>query len=160
MFKKYRPGPVFVDRALIKSPAFLGLSGCSSQVLLLFLARRVMQIVKGNGKRKDSWVILNNGRISFPYREAEKRYGISSKRFTRAIDQLIQHGFIDLAEQGGGLFGKPSLYFISDRWRFFGTEEFESKSRCRVNVEMGYCLKNLKTAVKKGRGTVVKKGCA
>jgi DNA-binding PadR family transcriptional regulator len=82
----------------------------------------------GKGKRKEH-VILNNGKIEYTYSEAEKR-GISRATFMRAIDTLVQRGFIDITHSGsGGKRGDKSLYAISERWMNWGKDEFEEATR-------------------------------
>jgi len=138
---KYKPpGPIFIDRDLIKSKAYLSLTGIAPQVLLVFMSKRKMARIKSNGnKRKDTWVISNNGLITFPYLEAQHAYNISQQRFTRAIDQLIEHGFIQVSKDSSGLFGTPSLYSIIDTWRFFCTAKFNCMPREKRMNQVGFC---------------------
>lgn len=75
------------------------------------------------GKRKE-WVITNNGKITFYYSEAEEKYSISRGAFNRAIKQLVEYGFIDIARPSIGWARIPTLYTISDRWKKYGTEQF------------------------------------
>jgi hypothetical protein len=92
---------IVIDANLVTSKAFLRLTGAAPQVCLLFLRRRKM--VKLGRKGKEKWVISNDGEIVFPYAEAEKKFGITRPRFQRALDQLVEHGFIDIAHPGGGM---------------------------------------------------------
>lgn len=85
-------------------------------VYLDFLGKKkIRKIGKPN-----TLVILNNGEITYYYSEAEK-LGITRPRFQRAIDELIEKGFIDVVRQEPGYnlgTGKRdmSLYSIPDRW--------------------------------------------
>jgi len=48
----------------------------------------------------------------------------------RAIDTLIEHGFLDISHSGsGGKKGDKSLYAISERWKVWGTDAFTPVSR-------------------------------
>ncbi len=86
---------MFVDPGLVKSPAWLTLTGRSAHVYLIFLTKRQMAKVKGRKPGKgDRWMVTNNGRITFTYREAKDKYGISERQFKFAIDQLVEHGII------------------------------------------------------------------
>ena len=88
--------------------------------------------MKGKAQ-KDRWVIINNGHIEYTYSEAEKK-GVTRPRFMRAIDELVEKGFIDISHNGaGGLKGDKSLYSISDRWRHYDTDEYIPKSRPKDN---------------------------
>lgn len=110
---------VCFERDLISSSAYIELSGKAPQLLALFYARRQME----EGK------ILNNGRIRFTYAEAEKKHGISKDQFRRARDQLIEKGFINIAQNTS-----PTLYAISKRWRKYGTPKFEQRTRQKSKI--------------------------
>ena len=43
-------------------------------------------------RREKEWRISNNGEIQFTYAEAERKYCISSGKFTRAIDEPDKSG--------------------------------------------------------------------
>lgn len=78
--------------------------------------------------------MLNNGELVFTYIEAKQKYGMTAGRFARAIDELVEKGFLDIAETGMGLYGMPTHYGISDRWRYWGTEKFEPAKRPEPNI--------------------------
>jgi len=127
--KSRKNGPMYVDRKLIRSRAFLELTGCAAQVYLLFRARAQVVKAKSVPAKRSPWQIVNNGEIIFTYAEAEEDFGITAKRFTRAIDQLVAHGFLDIAHHGGGLKRDASCYALSERWRGYGTAEFVPRER-------------------------------
>ncbi|MBA7712518.1 hypothetical protein ES703_121495 [subsurface metagenome] len=64
----------------------------------------------------------NNGDLSYTYREARKI--MSSKRFTKALKELVNNGLIDII-RSGGLYKKPNIFGLSDRWKFYGQENFK-----------------------------------
>jgi len=113
---------VWADKALLTSKAFRGLTKTAILVLLDFHA---MKQVKGSGKR---WQVLNNGELIYPYGEAVKR-GISRSAFMYALDQLIERGFLYIAEQGGGLKGHTSKYGLSADWNGYGTTNYKKTAR-------------------------------
>lgn len=118
---------VFIERGLIKSKAVQKLSGVSLHVYLIFLTKRQMKKSKRK-KGKCDWYIANNNEIIFTYAEAKGKYGISNGRFTRAIDQLCEYGFLEIAEEGGAD-KNATLYFISEVWKKYGTPEFSPRLR-------------------------------
>jgi hypothetical protein len=119
---KKQKGKICLDNRLLNSSAFMKLSSLAQSVYLRF--RQKMQWEKVNvGKRKNNWVNTNNGEIVFPYKEA-KDYGFSGPSFTKALDELIEHGFIDMTFKGG-LLNTPSRFAISNRWEKYGTPEFK-----------------------------------
>lgn len=121
---------IWVDKEIIKSKAFRSLRASSMIVYLDFLGKRRVKRIK-RSRRRDDWEVTNNGRIEYTYSEA-KKLGLTSPRFQRAIDELIEKGFIDITHQGsGGIKGDKSLYSISERWRKHGSPGFECKARTR-----------------------------
>ncbi len=119
---------IVIERALLNSPAFRSLRGAAILVLLDFLQRRRGKSMRDRGKKK--WLILNQGEIEYCYSTAEKA-GITRPRFARAITELTEKGFLDIAHSGNGYAKDKSLYSISERWRDYGTEAFISKTRSK-----------------------------
>ena len=76
-------------------------------------------------KGKEDWDCVNNGEIVFTYAEAKNRYGIPYSTFRDAIYELIEKGFIDIAESGAGMYRSANLYSISDRWKLYGTDDYK-----------------------------------
>ena len=137
---------VSIDSNLFRSDAWISLKGkWTSKVLMEFYCRRQMQKVNKKSKR---WEIINNGEIVFPYRDAQKRFknengnSISTSTFARALDELVEKGFIDIKYSGGGMEGDISKYSISDRWKKYGTPEFVKKSRTKDTRKLGFKKKN------------------
>ena len=91
---------------------------------------------------KVRWVIVNNGKIVFPYCEAKKKYGIPATTFARAIDQLIKFGLIDINHLGGRMAKDMTTYYISDRWRDYGTPEFKKQFRPKDTRGLGLTREN------------------
>ena len=129
---------IWIEREMILSPAFRKLNGRAMEVLLLFLYRRQWSLPSRKGK----WYTTNNGEIVFPYKEAKKRFKIPKSSFARAIDKLMEHGFIEIAHLGGGLIGDCTRYSISDRWRNYDTERFVQKKRPKDKRGFGFTAKN------------------
>ena len=118
---------IYIEKALKDSPAYRALSRIAQLVYLDFLGKRSMKRIKRNNKKV--WMIENNGKIVYPYEEAEQR-GISRSQFRNAIDELQQNGLIDITHQGRGGrkpaegTGDFTTYWIDDRWEKYGTEDF------------------------------------
>ena len=129
---------IWIEREMILSPAFHKLNGRAMKVLLLFLYRRQWK----QASRKGKWYTTNNGEIVFPYKEAKKRFKIPKSSFARAIDNLIEYGFIDIAHLGGGLIGDCTKYSISNRWRNYDTDRFVQKKRSKDKRGFGFTAKN------------------
>jgi len=117
-----------VPSEVIESPAFRDLGATAIKVFLDLLLKRKMGERRVGPKRKPQWTVLNDGQIVYPYKEAQER-GISPPAFTRAIDDLVDHGFIDIRKSGAGLLKTPTLYGFSERWRDWGTNRFTERPR-------------------------------
>ena len=128
----------WILRKMINSSAIKQLNGKALHILLLFLDRRQMQKVG----RKKRWTIKNNGEIFFPYKEAQKKFNIPKSSFARAIDRLIEYGFLDITHLGGGLIGDCTKYSISNRWEKYGTDKFVQKRRKKDTRGFGFTQKN------------------
>jgi len=121
---------IVIEQDLLFSQAYLELSGAAAKVLCWFLVRRQLKW----DKAADDYRCTNNGKIVFPYREAEERFRLLKNKFTRALDDLIKKGFLDINHHGGGVLRDPTTYFISERWREYGSANFIKKSRSTKNT--------------------------
>jgi hypothetical protein len=68
----------------------------------------------------------NSRDLSFTYDEG--RQLMSPERFTKAIDRLIETGFIDIVAHWPHA-RRATIYGLSARWREFGRPEFEQQER-------------------------------
>lgn len=118
-----------IEQKMIKSKAWLSLSGTGKGIYLLFQCRCKIDSKMIKKTRKVEKSVINEGEIVFTYKEATSKYGISKDRFTRAIDQLVETGFIDIASTGQGQHKMCTNYSISGRWRDWGTDKFIHKHR-------------------------------
>lgn len=96
--------------------------GLSCQAIVIYM----------NIKKKYNFTNENN--LSFTYKEGLE---IMNKRtFTKAMDNLIDNGFIHIVRQG--LLKQCSIYGLSDEWQYFGTNAFKVISRVkRMNKPKG-----------------------
>jgi len=78
----------------------------------------VMLRAKFNGK--------NGKDLSLTYSEMERR--MSRERFSKSITNLVRVGVIDVIASGG-LYKRPNIFGLSDRWKNYGTEFFEASRR-------------------------------
>lgn len=137
MDNKKSPKIVVLKVDLMESDAFLNLSGAAVKVLLFFLKKR--QIEKSGKKGHERVIIKNNGIIEFTFREAKNKYKISYPRFSRAIDNLIKNGFLEITKRGTIGRKEANFYFLSERWRKFGTNDFKFIERKKIKHKMGFC---------------------
>lgn len=120
-----------IDADLIESEAFANLSGKFAIVCLLRFHQKIhRRITKRKGLKHG--VITNNGEIIFTHAEAKELGMKSSETFYRVIRQLIELGFIDIVDRGNWYEKTPKKYAISERWRKYGTSEYERKDVPRI----------------------------
>ena len=117
--------PLFVDREILESPAWRKMPGTAGKVYLWFLMRRQVEKTKDPHARQARFRTANDGEIVFTYREAKKRFGLSSPRFHRALADTVRYGFLDMAHHGTGLKGDATKWGFSDRWRAYGKPDFK-----------------------------------
>ena len=110
------------DTSLRESPAFRSLNATALFVLMDFYSKKHMK--KTRGKH----VLTNNGELVYTYKEALEK-GISKATFMRALDSLIDRGFIDVRATGAGRYRSESRYALSNRWRDWGTDKFIPRKR-------------------------------
>ena len=124
---------IVLELRLVKSAVWLSLSGTAKAVYLLF--RTKCRMGRPPGKRgKRDWIILNNGELVFTYREAWTKYGITASRFRRALDELIEKGFINVQATGMGVHKVTTFYGVSERWRDYGTPAFRKAKRPKGSI--------------------------
>lgn len=129
---KWKPiGKAWVWKEMLVSKAWLNLSGVSPQVYGLFLLEVKTERISKRGPKEKQFRLKDNGNLMLPYRFVEATYGITQPRFTRAIDDLVEHGFIDIVEIGSGTGRRPTVYRLSERWREYGKPTFAKHERCR-----------------------------
>jgi hypothetical protein len=144
IFKDKKWDKMFISRRVIMSKALLSLkTAAACQVYLIFCSKCRMEKVQTRPmSREKEWRITNNGEIQFTYLEAEKKWGISVGKFTRAIDDLLRVGLIDITKTGFGLHKDVTLYAISYRWEKFGTDEFVVMERPKRKQQLGFTKGN------------------
>jgi hypothetical protein len=117
---------------LIESEAIQGLSGKAMLVLIRFHQKAYRKGAKGR-KGIKRMVITNNGEIVFSYSEAHELSIKSDATFYKIIRQLVEErGLIDIAEPGNWYLKQPTKFAISERWKRFGTADFDEVQVARV----------------------------
>jgi hypothetical protein len=96
---------------------------------------------------KERYRIVNDGDIDFTYREAIFR-GLTAQKFSKALRELHQFGFIDIKKPGSALKGDFTVFAFSERWKAYGTPNFRRvefpKSIHWVNFGFGAKRKHAK----------------
>ena len=134
---------IYITKELLNHIAYRSLSRVAMLLYQDFLSKRIMKRVS-----KKRWVCENNGKIVFPFSDGLEK-GYSSKQFRNAIDELQGRGLIDIKHLGKGgrkpLKGTAdvSLYWIDDRWKEYGTDDFRPPRKPRkkeIRQDRGWAL--------------------
>ncbi len=152
MSKTKLPPGTWIQRDLFQSKAFISLTGFAPQLLILFLAKRKFDRSGREGKK--TYDCINGDELTFTYIEAQVKYGVSRKRFTRALDELLAKGFITINHVGGAYQRDKTVYSLSVQWAFWKPGKVYEK-RGEETIKRGFCKP--KPRKKAARLSVVKK---
>jgi hypothetical protein len=136
MSKKYKAGGTFIERELFESKAYLSLKGFAPQLLTLILGKRQFKVEGRKGKQKR--VCINCDSLNITYTEFKNEYGISQPKMTRAIDQLLEKGFISIMHPGGAFRKDKAVYSLSTNWIIWQTGTI-FESRKKETIKRGFC---------------------
>jgi hypothetical protein len=115
---KRKKGGIFIERELYQSPAWMSLKRTfSPKLLLLFLDKRIRE-PQPKGRRGPA-KFINLNCIEMTYSELETKYGVSRQTITRALDELLEKGFIEIRHHGGTFRHEKTIYAIVDNWLFW-----------------------------------------
>ena len=135
---KYKKSPgTWFEREMFESMAYLSLRGFAPQLLVLVLAKRQFTTYqKKAGKQKR--VCVNCDKINITYTELKNKYGITQPRVTRAIDQLLEKGFISRVYPGGTYRQDKAVFSLLDRWLLW-RQDMVLEKREKESVQRGFC---------------------
>ena len=128
------PKGTFLENDMITSTAFKAIDSPNSmRVLIEFYRRRVFHKRKGHHKP----MLMNNGEIELKFDYAIEQMGIAQTTFGRCLDELVELGFLDVAELSCGLHKMPTKWSLSERWRKYGAEDFIKIKRKKLKPPHG-----------------------
>jgi hypothetical protein len=148
--RKIKKGGIFIERELYQSEVFNSLGGVALRVLIAFLDKRKRENAskafdRKRVRRKPKFINLDS--IILTYGELEKKYGVIPQSATRAIDELLAKGFIEIRFQGGAYKNVKSVYAIVDKWLLWTKNSAPFSERKKDRVHRGYQGKKRKTKV-------------
>ncbi len=132
---KLPPG-TWIEREMFESKAFLSLKGFAPQLLILILAKR--QFVTHGRRGRQKKICTNCDKLNITYTEFKNKYGITQPRMTRAIDQLLEKGFLSIVYPGGTYRQDKAIYSLSTNWMIW-QPGMVFESRERESVDRGFC---------------------
>lgn len=122
--KRSKTWSIRIGYDLLHSKAYQGLKYGPAIKVLNWFYEKIRFEVNKKKRGKDRYQILNDGKIDFTYREAIFR-GLTAQKFSKALRELHEIGFIDVKKPGSALKGDWTAFKLSDRWREFGTPNFK-----------------------------------
>lgn len=146
--KRSKTWAIRISYDLLHSDAYRNLKyGPAIKVLNWFYEKIRFEVDKKK-RGKDRYRMVNNGEIIFTYEEAEFR-GLNSQKFFRALRELHHFGLIDVKRPGSGLKGDHTVFVLSQRWKNFGTVNFDSRDwpKSVYTGNFGYRGKNYRKII-------------
>ena len=115
-----------LSKKMLRSKAFVSLTGAAKQILLELTMRLKLESYRPRKRHKHStrYYAGNNGKLVLSYKSVHKQFGYSSATISKAIDQLVSHGFIEIAELGCGVKRQSHKIALIRNWQDYGTEDF------------------------------------
>lgn len=117
----------FIETKMVLSPAFISLgqrgsceyvSSASNLVLICLLLKRGFSKGKDRKGIEKQYKRTDDNRFTFTYKElSNKPLNISQPRATRAIDELLAKGFIEIHDPGGMYEKHKAVYGLVDDWQ-------------------------------------------
>jgi hypothetical protein len=143
--KKYKlPSGTWIERDLFNSKAFWALKGAAPQLLIRFLGKRNRsKEVDRKGQKNNQWTNLDSLTMTYaelmslwtePY--SKKKIGLTQPRITRAIDELLAKGFLEIKNPGGAYQQDKAVYALIDKWRIWHPGTIFSKRK--FDAHRGY----------------------
>ena len=132
---KLPPG-TWIEREMFESEAYLALTGFSPQLLTLILAKR--QFENHGRKGKQRRICINCDKLNITYTEFKNKHGITQPKMTRAIDQLLEKGFLSRIYPGGTYRQDKAVFALSSNWIIW-KPGMVFETRDRENVNRGFC---------------------
>jgi hypothetical protein len=135
--KKYKVPPgTWIEREMFESKAFLSLKGFAPQLLILILGKRQFAKYKMKSGREKR-IYTNCDSLNFTYTEARNKYKITIPRLKRALNELLQKGFLRIIHQGGAYRQDKSIYSLTDDWMHW-QPGINFNTRSGSNVKRGF----------------------
>ena len=115
-----------LSKKMLRSNPFVSLTGAAKQILLELTMRLKLESYQPRKRHRDStrYYAKNNGKLVLSYKSIHKQFGYSSATISKAIDQLVSRGFIEIAELGCGVKRQSHKIALIRNWQDYGTEAF------------------------------------
>ncbi|MBU0909856.1 MAG: helix-turn-helix domain-containing protein [Proteobacteria bacterium] len=147
-----KPKVFWLVPELINSDAYRELSKFESDLLLFVMTLREYpsnkKLKKGKGLSRDYWNPLNGHEITIPMvavadffnRKDMRRTAPNSSTITRAMNKLMQVGFLSCVHVGGSGKGDMSKYRLENNWRIWKKGDPPCFSKAGLSRVKGFCV--------------------
>ena len=115
-----------LSKKMLRSRAFVKLTGSAKQILIELHTRLKLESYKPRKRHRNSerFYAMNNGELVLSYKSIHKQFGYSTATISKAIDQLVEHGFLEIAELGCGIKRQSHKIALIRNWQDYETENF------------------------------------
>ena len=138
-----------LSKKMLHSKAFITMTGAAKQILIELYIRLKVDRYKPRKRYRESerFITKNNGKLVLTYNGIHKQFGYSTSTISKALDQLVSHGFIEIAELGCGVKRLSHKIALITNWQKYETPEFKpGMGKADRPVNKGFQKKkNLKT---------------
>jgi hypothetical protein len=135
--KSLRQSPgTYIERTLYDSKAYNALRGYAPQLLTHVFGKRQFETLRMGKRQKRT--CINCDSLNLTYVEFKKKHGITQPRMTRAIDQLLEKGFLTIVYRGGTCQKDKAVYALSENWQFW-KPGIVFETREKENITRGFC---------------------
>lgn len=142
----------FIETKMVLSPAYISLgqrgsceyvSSASSLVLICLLLKRGFSKGRDRKGNEEQYKRSDDNRFTFTYKElTNKPLNLTQPRATRAIDELLAKGFIEIHDPGGLYEKHKAIYGLVDDWKRWRPGDPPIRKRER-DIKRGYQGKGL-----------------
>jgi DNA-binding MarR family transcriptional regulator len=117
---------LILSKKMLRSKAFVRLTGAAKQIVLELYMRLKLESYQPSRRDREStqFFAKNNGKLVLSYKSIHRQFGYSTATISKAIDQLVAHGFIEIAELGCGVKRQSHKIALIKNWQDYGTENF------------------------------------
>jgi hypothetical protein len=128
-----------LSKKMLRSKPFIALTGAAKQILVELYMRLTLDSYKSSRARHSSdkrYLAKNNGKLVLSYASIHSQFGYSTATISNAINQLVNYGFIEIAELGCGVKRQSHKIALIRNWQDYGKDEFfvgEGKADKPVN---------------------------
>jgi DNA-binding MarR family transcriptional regulator len=117
-----------LSKNMLHSKAVVKLTGAAKQILIELYMRLKLDSYnspKCSKRNNQQFFASNNGQLVLTYSGIHKQFGYSTATISKAIDQLVDNGLIEIATLGCGVMRQSHKIALITNWQKYGTADFK-----------------------------------